>query len=124
MDSDLEELKGCLDLGFGFSYDEIPGLYAMLPTLEQLCNSMTSSGSLIIKEGETLANVKIHIQKKLQVLDDEFSKCALYLGCHSSLATPIYMLSLSPWAIKAASNAESVESHLHGMSAIVLEGNV
>ncbi|KAG6492644.1 hypothetical protein ZIOFF_047609 [Zingiber officinale] len=26
MDGDLEELKGFLDLGFGFSYDEIPGL--------------------------------------------------------------------------------------------------
>ena len=23
-DEDLDELKGCLDLGFGFSYDEIP----------------------------------------------------------------------------------------------------
>ncbi|XP_074574414.1 uncharacterized protein LOC141830869 [Curcuma longa] len=37
---DLEELKGCLDLGFGFSYDEIPGLCAMLPALE-LCYSMS-----------------------------------------------------------------------------------
>lgn len=39
-DGDLEELKGCLDLGFGFSYDEIPGLCAMLPALE-LCYSMS-----------------------------------------------------------------------------------
>ncbi|XP_042390065.1 uncharacterized protein LOC121981547 [Zingiber officinale] len=39
-DGDLEELKGCLDLGFGFSYDEIPGLRAMLPALE-LCYSMS-----------------------------------------------------------------------------------
>ncbi|KAG6510836.1 hypothetical protein ZIOFF_028875 [Zingiber officinale] len=40
MDGDLKELKGCLDLGFGFSYDEIPGLCAMLPALE-LCYSMS-----------------------------------------------------------------------------------
>ncbi|WJX67178.1 hypothetical protein P8452_51670 [Trifolium repens] len=25
-DKDLDELKGCFDLGFGFSYDEIPEL--------------------------------------------------------------------------------------------------
>ncbi|KAG6469551.1 hypothetical protein ZIOFF_070480 [Zingiber officinale] len=34
MGDDLKELKGCLDLGFGFNYDEIPGLCAMLPALE------------------------------------------------------------------------------------------
>ncbi|KAF7031970.1 hypothetical protein CFC21_043208 [Triticum aestivum] len=39
-EEDLEELKGCLDLGFGFSYDEIPGLCGTLPGLE-LCYSMT-----------------------------------------------------------------------------------
>ncbi|KAL6905896.1 hypothetical protein ACP4OV_003497 [Aristida adscensionis] len=39
-DDDLEELKGCADLGFGFSYDEIPELRATLPALE-LCYSMT-----------------------------------------------------------------------------------
>ncbi|KAL8204664.1 hypothetical protein R6Q57_010287 [Mikania cordata] len=38
-DDDLEELKGCLDLGFGFSYDEIPELCNTLPALE-LCYSM------------------------------------------------------------------------------------
>ncbi|KAG5530864.1 hypothetical protein RHGRI_025725 [Rhododendron griersonianum] len=36
---DLDELKGCLDLGFGFSYDEIPELCNTLPALE-LCYSM------------------------------------------------------------------------------------
>ncbi|XP_042435027.1 uncharacterized protein LOC122021027 [Zingiber officinale] len=36
---DLEELKGCLDLGFGFNYEEIPGLRNTLPALE-LCYSM------------------------------------------------------------------------------------
>jgi hypothetical protein len=39
-EEDLEELKGCLDLGFGFTYNEIPGLCATLPGLE-LCYSMT-----------------------------------------------------------------------------------
>jgi len=37
---DLDELKGCLDLGFGFSYDEIPELCSTLPALE-LCYSMS-----------------------------------------------------------------------------------
>lgn len=41
-DDDLEELKGCLDLGFGFSYEEIPELCGTLPALE-LCYSMTRS---------------------------------------------------------------------------------
>lgn len=39
-DEDLEELRGCLDLGFGFSYDEIPELCNTLPALE-LCYSMS-----------------------------------------------------------------------------------
>ncbi|KAK1426348.1 hypothetical protein QVD17_15019 [Tagetes erecta] len=39
-DDDLKELKGCLDLGFGFSYDEIPELCNTLPALE-LCYSMS-----------------------------------------------------------------------------------
>ncbi|GAB4842964.1 hypothetical protein Ancab_012942 [Ancistrocladus abbreviatus] len=39
-EEDLEELKGCLDLGFGFSYDEIPELCNTLPALE-LCYSMS-----------------------------------------------------------------------------------
>ncbi|XP_058094094.1 uncharacterized protein LOC131240077 [Magnolia sinica] len=38
-DEDLDELKGCLDLGFGFSYEEIPELCNTLPALE-LCYSM------------------------------------------------------------------------------------
>ncbi|KAJ3678141.1 hypothetical protein LUZ60_001944 [Juncus effusus] len=39
-DDDLEDLKGCLDLGFGFSYEEIPELCSTLPALE-LCYSMS-----------------------------------------------------------------------------------
>ncbi|XP_008790647.2 uncharacterized protein LOC103707781 [Phoenix dactylifera] len=39
-DDDLEDLKGCLDLGFGFSYEEIPELCNTLPALE-LCYSMS-----------------------------------------------------------------------------------
>nr|XP_010907669.1 uncharacterized protein LOC105034285 [Elaeis guineensis] len=39
-DDDLEDLKGCLDLGFGFSYEEIPQLCNTLPALE-LCYSMS-----------------------------------------------------------------------------------
>ncbi|KAG6497429.1 hypothetical protein ZIOFF_045329 [Zingiber officinale] len=39
-DEDLDELKGCLDLGFGFSYEEIPDLCNTLPALE-LCYSMS-----------------------------------------------------------------------------------
>ncbi|XP_052172207.1 uncharacterized protein LOC127788135 [Diospyros lotus] len=37
---DLDELKGCLDLGFGFSYEEIPELCNTLLALE-LCYSMS-----------------------------------------------------------------------------------
>ncbi|XP_031478654.1 uncharacterized protein LOC116249628 [Nymphaea colorata] len=39
-DDDLDELKGCVDLGFGFSYEEIPELCNTLPALE-LCYSMS-----------------------------------------------------------------------------------
>ncbi|XP_062228560.1 uncharacterized protein LOC133926568 isoform X2 [Phragmites australis] len=39
-EEDLEELKGCLDLGFGFAYHEIPELCGTLPALE-LCYSMS-----------------------------------------------------------------------------------
>ncbi|PKU65259.1 uncharacterized protein LOC110109573 [Dendrobium catenatum] len=39
-DDDLEELKGCLDLGFGFVFEEIPELCNTLPALE-LCYSMS-----------------------------------------------------------------------------------
>jgi len=39
-DDDLEEVKGCVDLGFGFSCDEILELRSTLPALEH-CYSMT-----------------------------------------------------------------------------------
>lgn len=45
-DDDLDELKGCLDLGFGFSYEEIPELCGTLPALE-LCYSMRRSLEVI-----------------------------------------------------------------------------
>ncbi|GMP84451.1 hypothetical protein CsSME_00037978 [Camellia sinensis var. sinensis] len=48
-DKDLEELKGCLDLGFGFSYDEIPELCNTLPALE-LCYSMSQMMVVRIEE--------------------------------------------------------------------------
>uniref|UniRef100_A0A0E0B234 Uncharacterized protein n=1 Tax=Oryza glumipatula TaxID=40148 RepID=A0A0E0B234_9ORYZ len=40
VDDNLEELKGCVDLGFEFSYDVIPELCGTAPVLE-LCYSMT-----------------------------------------------------------------------------------
>ncbi|XP_066315568.1 uncharacterized protein [Miscanthus floridulus] len=39
-EDDLDDLKGCLDLGFGFAYSEIPELCGTLPALD-LCYSMT-----------------------------------------------------------------------------------
>ncbi|CAL9193653.1 uncharacterized protein LOC135615559 [Musa acuminata AAA Group] len=51
-DDDLVELKGCLDLGFGFSYREIPELCHTLPALE-LCYSM--SRSLEVDGGDAAA---------------------------------------------------------------------
>ncbi|EEC84461.1 hypothetical protein OsI_31089 [Oryza sativa Indica Group] len=42
VDDNLEELKGCVDLGFEFRYDVIPELYGTAPVLE-LCYSMTQS---------------------------------------------------------------------------------
>lgn len=53
-DEDLEELKGCLDLGFGFSYDEIPELCNTLPALE-LCYSMSPNSP----QHSSFANWKI-----------------------------------------------------------------
>ncbi|GMN63493.1 hypothetical protein TIFTF001_032575 [Ficus carica] len=69
-DDDLEELKGCVDLGFGgFSYDEIPELKNTLPALE-LCYSMSqkyivddasksSSSSPTADSSSPIANWKI-----------------------------------------------------------------
>lgn len=34
---------------------------------------------MVIREGETLAEVKVRIQKKLQILDEEFSKVTVFL---------------------------------------------
>ncbi|EXB68672.1 hypothetical protein L484_024687 [Morus notabilis] len=58
-DDDLEELKGCVDLGFGgFSYDEIPELKNTLPALE-LCYSMSQSSSLSDSSSTPIPNWKI-----------------------------------------------------------------
>ncbi|XP_062188847.1 uncharacterized protein LOC133892132 [Phragmites australis] len=55
---DLEELKGYMDLGFGFSYHEIPELCSTLPTLK-LCYSMSQrfldEHQQLSKTEETLA---------------------------------------------------------------------
>ena len=44
---------------------------------------------MVIHEGETLAEVKVRVQKKLQVPDEEFSKvfssCCLLSCCHTCL---------------------------------------
>lgn len=34
---------------------------------------------MVIREGEPLAEVKVRIQKKLQILDEEFSKVTVFL---------------------------------------------
>ncbi|KAG6468599.1 hypothetical protein ZIOFF_073287 [Zingiber officinale] len=58
----------------GEKFENINDQYCTLCAEEETYHFQASSGSLVIKEGETLANVKICIQKKLQVPDDEFSK--------------------------------------------------
>lgn len=42
---------------------------------------------LVIHEGETLAEVKVRIQKKLQVPDEEFSKVSFFMAHHLILFT-------------------------------------
>lgn len=42
---------------------------------------------MVIHEGETLSEVKVRIQKKLQVVDEEFSKVFLLCSCSKAIAT-------------------------------------
>ncbi|CAL9136978.1 unnamed protein product [Musa acuminata var. zebrina] len=55
-DDDLEELKACLDLGFGFTYDEIPELCKTLPALV-LCFSLSRSLFLFLSPSTSTATV-------------------------------------------------------------------
>ncbi|VFQ92322.1 unnamed protein product [Cuscuta campestris] len=90
-DDDLEELKGCLDLGFGFNYEEIPELCNTLPALE-LCYSMsqkyqhnplTTSHSLpnwkISSPGDDPEEVKARLKYWAQA-----TVCTVRLCCSSS----------------------------------------
>ncbi|KAF2300185.1 hypothetical protein GH714_010484 [Hevea brasiliensis] len=85
-DDDLDELKGCLDLGFGFSFDEIPELCNTLPALE-LCYSMSqklldehhksperSSPTTAESASNPIANWKISTPVKLGFMILEFFK--------------------------------------------------
>lgn len=49
-------------------------LHSLFVKLEQQVQNFGEPFFLVIHEGETLAEVKVRVQKKLQVPDDEFSK--------------------------------------------------
>lgn len=49
-------------------------LHSLFVQFEQQVQNFGEPFFLVIHEGETLAEVKVRVQKKLQVLDDEFSK--------------------------------------------------
>lgn len=51
-------------------------VHLYLSTFEQQVQNFGEPFFLVIREGETLAEVKVRIQKKLQVPDDEFAKVA------------------------------------------------
>ncbi|XP_058774506.1 uncharacterized protein LOC131648798 [Vicia villosa] len=79
-DEDLDELKGCLDLGFGFSYDEIPELCNTLPALE-LCYSMSDSGSSfanwkISSPGDSPEDVKARLKYWAQAVACTVKLCS------------------------------------------------
>ncbi|KAK2459190.1 carboxylate clamp-TPR protein [Trifolium repens] len=59
-DDDLDDLKGCFDLGFGFSYDEIPELCNTLPALELCC--CYSSDWKISSRGDNPEDVKARLK--------------------------------------------------------------
>ena len=50
---------------------------------------------MVIREGETLAEVKVRIQKKLQVPDEEFSKVTLLFILSYSLSNTIQAILLT-----------------------------
>ncbi|CAA0376580.1 unnamed protein product [Arabidopsis thaliana] len=72
-DDDLEELKGCVDLGFGFNYEEIPELCNTLPALE-LCYSM--SQKFIDQDHHHHSSSSSSPEKKSSVLDSPVSPTA------------------------------------------------
>lgn len=76
-DEDLDELKGCLDLGFGFSYDEIPELCNTLPALE-LCYSMSSPDSnwKISSPGDHPEDVKARLKYWAQAVACTVKLCS------------------------------------------------
>ncbi|XP_010508442.1 PREDICTED: uncharacterized protein LOC104785019 [Camelina sativa] len=71
-DDDLEELKGCVDLGFGFNYEEIPELCNTLPALE-LCYSMSQK---FIDQDHHHHSSSSSPEKKSSVLDSPVSPIA------------------------------------------------
>ncbi|THU44470.1 hypothetical protein C4D60_Mb02t07720 [Musa balbisiana] len=72
-DDDLEELKACLDLGFGFTYDEIPELCKTLPALV-LCYSLSRSleTSAATVASPPIANWKISGPGEMNLLSSFF----------------------------------------------------
>lgn len=73
-DEDLDELKGCLDLGFGFSYDEIPELCNTLPALE-LCYSMSNNWK-ISSPGDHPQDVKARLKYWAQAVACTVKLCS------------------------------------------------
>ncbi|XP_021721722.1 uncharacterized protein LOC110689279 [Chenopodium quinoa] len=84
-DDDLDELKGCVDLGFGFSYDEIPELCNTLPALE-LCYSMSQ------KFLDDYPNQQQHHQQSLNHANNT-NDTASSSGSESSSPMPTWKIS-------------------------------
>ncbi|XP_010506205.1 PREDICTED: uncharacterized protein LOC104782850 [Camelina sativa] len=74
-DDDLEELKGCVDLGFGFNYEEIPELCNTLPALE-LCYSMSQKFIDQDHHHHYHSSSSSYPEKKSSVLDSPVSPIA------------------------------------------------
>ncbi|URD86951.1 hypothetical protein MUK42_27147, partial [Musa troglodytarum] len=83
-DDDLEELKACLDLGFGFTYDEIPELCKTLPALV-LCYSLSRSlqTSAATVASPSIANWKISGPGVMNLLSSFFPSPA-----HEGIPSP------------------------------------
>jgi hypothetical protein len=64
-----------------YGIERFPGSYILLHLCpQQQVQNFGEPFFLVIHEGETLAQVKMRIQKKLQVPDEEFAK-VFYLHC-------------------------------------------
>ena len=64
-----------------YGIERFPGSYTLLHLCpQQQVQNFGEPFFLVIHEGETLAQVKMRIQKKLQVPDEEFAK-VFYLHC-------------------------------------------